>query len=291
MHLVGLLALLHRSLARILDRQPGRDDEHLAHAPVTFRLEHHPPEPRVDREAGEPAAEFGEVPLTVALDRVDRRQLLEQEVPVADRGRVGRLEERERGDVAEADVGHLQDDRREVRAEDLRLGELGPLGEVVLVVQADADARRDTAAPAGALVGRRLRHRLDREPLHLEPLAVAGDPGHAGVDHVAHAGHGERRLGDVGGEHDATLRPGSWDARRSGAARPTTAGRTAAALRASGRRGGRRRRRGSRARPTGTPARRPAPRSSAPRPRRRSPAPGRCRPSAGTAPRPGTSAL
>ena len=73
-HLVGLLALLHRALARILDRQPGRDDEHLAHAPVTFRLQHHPPEPRVDREAGEPAAEFGEVPLTVALDRVDRRQ-------------------------------------------------------------------------------------------------------------------------------------------------------------------------------------------------------------------------
>ena len=69
-------------------------------------------------------------------------------------------------------------------------------------VQPDADAVRDAPAPAGALVRRRLRDRLDRQPLHLEPVAVAGDAGGARVDHVADARHGQRGLGDVGGQHD-----------------------------------------------------------------------------------------
>ena len=50
------------------------------------------------------------------------------------------------------------------------------------------------------------RDRLDRQPLDLQPRAVAADAGRAGVDHVADAGHGQRRLGDVGGEHDAPAR-------------------------------------------------------------------------------------
>ena len=54
---VGLGALGDRTLARILDRQRGGDDEHLAHAAVAVGLEHHPAEPRVDRQAGEPAAD------------------------------------------------------------------------------------------------------------------------------------------------------------------------------------------------------------------------------------------
>ena len=79
----------------------------------------------------------------------------------------------------------------------------GRASEVVLGVQADADAGRDAPAAAGALVGRRLRDRLDRQSLHLQPAAVAGDARRAGVDDVAHAGHGDRRLGDVRRQHDA----------------------------------------------------------------------------------------
>ena len=55
--LVGRLLLLQRPLARVLDRQRRGDDEHLAHAAVAFGLEHHPAQPRVDRQPGEPAAE------------------------------------------------------------------------------------------------------------------------------------------------------------------------------------------------------------------------------------------
>ena len=57
--------------------------------------------------------------------------------------------------------------------------------------------------------GRGLADLLDRQPLDLEPRAVAADPREPGVDDVADPGHRERRLGDVGGEHDA-----------AGAARP-----------------------------------------------------------------------
>ena len=79
----------------------------------------------------------------------------------------------------------------------------GRPSEVVLAEQPDAHAGGDATAAPGALVGRRLRHRLDRQPLHLEPMAVAGDARRPGVDHVAHARHRERRLRDVRGEHDA----------------------------------------------------------------------------------------
>jgi hypothetical protein len=34
-------------------------------------------------------------------------------------------------------------------------------------------------------------------------MAVAADARHAGVDHGADAGHGQRGLGHVGGQHDA----------------------------------------------------------------------------------------
>ncbi len=91
----------------------------------------------------------------------------------------------------------------EVGAQDLRVGELGPCLEVLLGVQPDRDARRDPAAAAGPLVGGGLADRLDRQPLHLGARGVAGDPRGAGVDDVADAGHGQRGLGDVGGEHDA----------------------------------------------------------------------------------------
>ena len=47
---------------------------------------------------------------------------------------------------------------------------------------------------------------LDRQPLHLEPVAVAGDPRGARVDDVLDAGHGQAGLGDVGGQHDPAPR-------------------------------------------------------------------------------------
>ena len=83
------------------------------------------------------------------------------------------------------------------------LGELRPGLEIGLGVQPDADPVGGPAAAALALVGRGLRDRLDRQPLHLGPVAVPGDARGAGVDDVADAGDGQRGLGHVGGQHDA----------------------------------------------------------------------------------------
>jgi hypothetical protein len=114
-----------------------------------------------------------------------------------------RVHEGERLDVAQPERRHLQDDRGQVGAEDLRLGERGPGVVVVLAVEADADSGRHPPAPPGPLVGGRLADRLDGQALDLGAPAEARDAGRAGVDDVAHAGHRDRGLGHVGGQHDA----------------------------------------------------------------------------------------
>ena len=55
-----------------------------------------------------------------------------------------------------------------------------------------------------ALVGARLAHGLDRQPLELRARAVAADAREPRVDHEPHARDRQRRLRDVGREHDAT---------------------------------------------------------------------------------------
>ena len=135
--------------------------------------------------------------------RVERAELVQQRDAVADLAAVGRVEEREVLDLAEPERLHLQDHRREARAQDLGVGVGGPRREVLLGVQADADAVGLAAAAALALVGRGARDGLDRQPLDLQPRAVAADPRRAGIDDRADAGHGQRRLGDVRREHDA----------------------------------------------------------------------------------------
>jgi hypothetical protein len=194
---------LGRAFARVLDRQRGRDHHHLADTGVLVRLDDHPCEPRVERDLGELAADRGEPAVPLArLSGFDRTELGEQLQAVGDAALVRLVDERERGDVAESDRGHLQDDGRQVRPQDLRVGELRPALEVFLGVQPDADSVAGPAAAALALVGARLRDRLDRQVLDLGAMAVARDPRRTGVDHVLDAGNGQRGLRHVGREDD-----------------------------------------------------------------------------------------
>ncbi len=188
-------------LARVGDRQRGRQHEHLAHAALVLRGQDHPADARVDGQLREAPPDVGQRAVPV-----EGAELLQQRDAVADAAPVGRVEEREVRDVAELQRGHLQDDAGQVGPQDLGLGVPGPGGEVVLAVEPDRDAVGDASAPAGALCGRGLRDRLDRQPLHLGAPAVARDPRGAGVDDVADAGHGQRCLGDVGGQHDPSPR-------------------------------------------------------------------------------------
>ena len=200
--LVGLRALLGRSLARVLERHRRDDDEDLADTAEAVGLEDHPAQARVDRQPRQAAAGVGEGVLAVAAG-AQGTELLEQLEAGADVAAVRRLDEREAGDVAEAERAHLQDDAGQVGAQDLGVGELRSAEEVLLGVEPDADARPHAAAATGALVGRGLADGLDGQPLHLGAQGVAADAGDAGVDDVPDAGDRQRRLGDVGGQHHA----------------------------------------------------------------------------------------
>ena len=199
--LVGLGLLLQRPLPRVLQREGGGDDEDLADAAEPLGLEDHPSQPGVDRQPGEPPADPGQPRLAATAG--ERPELLEQLHAGGDVASVGRLDEGEAAHVTEPERGHLEDHGRQVGAQDLGVGEVGPALEVLLGVQPDRDARLDPPAAAGPLACRGLADRLDREPLHLGLQRVARDPRQPGVHDVPDAGDGQRGLGDVRGEDDA----------------------------------------------------------------------------------------
>ncbi len=199
--LVGGLLVLGGPLARVLDGHGGGDDQDVGQAAVRVGGQHHPGQPRVDREPRQLLPQRRQPAHRPGCRGVERAELLQQRHAVLDLPVVRRLDERERCDVAEAEGGHGEDDRGQVGAQDLRLGELGPCLEVLLGVEPQADAVGGAAAATGALVRAGPADPLDRQPLHLEAVAVARHPRGPGVDDVADAGHRERGLRHVGGEH------------------------------------------------------------------------------------------
>ncbi len=193
--LVGLGLEVGRSLPGVLQAQGRGDHDDLTQAAEPIGLQDHPGQPRVDRQPRQPPPELGE-------SRRQRAELLEQLDAGRDVALVGRVEEREPGQVSEAEGGHLKDHAGQVGAKDLRLGELGASFEVLLGIEPDRDPGLHPSASTGPLVGAGLADRLDRQALDLGPCGVTADPGHTGVHDVPDAGHGERSLGDVCREHD-----------------------------------------------------------------------------------------
>ncbi|MNJ31158.1 hypothetical protein D3C77_257840 [compost metagenome] len=206
MGLVGSLLALGRTLARILHRQGTGDDQQLVQAALLGAFEQHAAQARVDGQARQLPAQRRQLVLAV-----DRRELLQQVEAVADSLAIWRLDERERVDLAQAQVQHLQDDCSQVGAQDLGVGEGRAGVEVFLAVQAHADARLHPPAATLALVGAGLGHGLDRQPLDLGAVAVAADACGAAVDYVANARHCQRGLGNVGRQYHATARMGLED--------------------------------------------------------------------------------
>ncbi len=68
------------------------------------------------------------------------------------------------------------------------------------------------AGAAFALVGAALRDRLDRQALGARARIVTADARQPGINHIADAGNGQRRLGDVGRDDDLAARGGREDA-------------------------------------------------------------------------------
>src|SRR5439155_25108785 len=116
---------------------------------------------------------------------------------------IRRLDEAESLDLTEAKRFHLQDDAGQIRAQNLRLGELGAREIILLRIQSNADSLCDAPAAALALVGAGLRDFLDRQPLHLAARGVSADARQARIDYVTNPRYGERCFGDVGGQYDS----------------------------------------------------------------------------------------
>jgi hypothetical protein len=126
------------------------------------RGEHHAAHPGIDRQPRELAAEGRQL-----ARRIDGAELLQQLVPVADRARGRRLDERKPLDIAERERAHAQDHRGERAPEDFRVRVFRPRGEALIVIQAHADAVGDAAAAARPLVRGRLRDLLDLQQRRL----------------------------------------------------------------------------------------------------------------------------
>jgi hypothetical protein len=202
--LIGRRAPLEGALARILDGESRDDGGDLADDTVRPGLDEHPAEAHVDGQPGELPADRGERGLG---DGGDRPEFAQQVEAVAHAAPVRGLQERECGDVAEPERHHLQDDGGEVGAQDLGIRERGAALVVLLRVETDRDPVARAAGATGPLVRARLADRLDGQPLHLRPRAVARDAGGPGVHDVLDTGDGEARLGDVRREHDAPPDP------------------------------------------------------------------------------------
>ncbi|MNZ85756.1 hypothetical protein D3C78_1045590 [compost metagenome] len=120
MRLVGGLLALDRTLTRVLHRKRAGHGEHFIETALMRRFQQHAAEARINGQARQLAAQRGELALAV-----HRRELLQQGEAVLDRLAVRRLDEGERLDIAEAQVEHLQDYRRQVGPEDFRISEGG----------------------------------------------------------------------------------------------------------------------------------------------------------------------
>ena len=220
MGLVGRRRVFLRPVARVLAAQGGSDDQHFAQATVLARGEDHAADLRVERQLRQLAAKRRQLPLFKSrvsglISHLPRSageagrgcgqspQLRQELVAVGDHARRRRFEEREVLDVAQVQRLHAQDHAGQAGAQDLGLGIGRALVEILLVVEPEANARRDAAAAPGALAGRRARNRLDLQSFNLAAMRVALDPGQARVDHVADAGHGQRSLGHIGRQHHA----------------------------------------------------------------------------------------
>ena len=202
--LVGLRLLVGGAFARVLDGQRGGDHHHLAHAAVAVGLQHHPGQPRVDRELRELAAHL-------SVSRCADPAAWASNAPSSSRSWTPALMLRLSGGSMKgnfamsprpAAVICRMTEARLVRriSGSVNSGRERKSSSSYSRTQMPSDVR---PAAALALVGAGLADRLDRQPLHLGAVAVAGDAGGAGVDDVPDAGDGQGGLGDVGGQHDA----------------------------------------------------------------------------------------
>ena len=127
MLLVGGLRLVGRALARVLDAQERRDDQRLPQASSATGFEQDPRQPRVHRQARHAPAEPRD--LAVAIHGA---QFLQQAVSVVQSRVSGASRNGNSSGTPSPQRRHLQDQAREIGAQDLGIGVLRPRLELFL---------------------------------------------------------------------------------------------------------------------------------------------------------------
>ncbi len=187
------------------------------------RLRQHVREPRMRAHSRKRAAVSRD-----AIVGVDRLQAPQQIARLREmRGR-RRVEPAQGARIGGAPDAELERERREVRVQDLGFGPRVQRELRALRPEAVANARRQAAGAAAALIRRGLRYFRGDEPAHPGCRIEFSIAAQARVDDDPHALDREAGLGDRGREHDFAHDPAS--ARRAPRpARPRAVRRTAAA--------------------------------------------------------------
>ncbi len=207
LHLIGFGGLLQWPFARILNAQHGGDGQHLVQAVPFMGGLQHARHAHIHRQACQLATGPGQT-----LARVNCAQLDQFLQTITDHRWRWRFDEGKIADIfhitSQPHVQHAQDHRGQRGAQYLRLGKLRPRQKIFFTVKPDCGTRPQSSTATTALIGAGLRNRLDRQALNAAAMGIAADARQATVDDKADARHGERGLGDVGGQHHASLRPG-----------------------------------------------------------------------------------
>ena len=203
MFFVRCLLFVHRTFARILNGERGRDNHRLTHAAMFLRFQHHTRQTWVDRQLRELATERRQFIGAGLFIRGDRAQFFEQTHAILDIAFIRCFDKRERSDIAQPQRGHLQNNRGQVGTQNLRIGKLRARKEIVFGIETNTDPFGHTPTAAFTLIGRRLRNGFNRQTLHFGAIAVAADTRCTGVDDVFNPRYGQRGFRDVGRQHNA----------------------------------------------------------------------------------------
>ena len=182
--------------AALLEEEQDNGDGHGIHQ--LGRTQTAPGQVRIHRQAGKGAAKIGD--LTGCCDGAQQLQLA-----LSCGGRRGGERIGQRQVSASRGTPHraVQQGASEIGGGDFRCGKRGELW-VLLGGDATKDGAGALAAGAtGALRGGGLGGKFGDQHVHAAGGIAAVDAREAGIDHDAHAGDGERGLGDVGGDDDA----------------------------------------------------------------------------------------
>ena len=200
--LVGRLSGLSRAFTRVLHRQGTGHNEDLAQGSGRTTGEKHPRDSRIQWQARQGAAGFGQAALVV-----ERPKLKQQRLTIHDRSPRRSVQEGKRFDrvnpVCKTQRHHSQNDASERGAKNFGIGEGWTPLELVGLIEAHANTIGDPATATRALIGRRSRDALDLQLLNLAAIAIAFDTRLPRIDHIANPRDRDRGFCHVGGQHNS----------------------------------------------------------------------------------------